>query len=183
MQTYISLLRGINVSGSKKIKMVELKALYEKLKFKEVHTFIQSGNVIFKSTKLETAIIQSIYDGLKKEWNYDVTIIIKTPNQLRKILDGNPFLENRAEDIKKLYVTFLEEAPPRKLINEIKDFKPNNEEFVFKGKEIFIFYPENMGTSKIQNNYFERKLNVGATTRNWNSLNRMYSKAIEVEAM
>ena len=173
------MLRGINVSGSKKIKMVDLKALYEKLKFKEVQTFIQSGNVIFKSNKSEADIIKTIYDGLKKKWNYDVIIILKTPDQLKKIIANNPFLKNRDEEIKKLYVTFLEKLPSKESLKAVKDFE-SNDEFVFKGKEIYVCYADRISNSKINNNFFERKLKVGATTRNWNSLNRMYNKAIEL---
>ena len=174
MQTYISMLRGINVSGSKKIKMVELKSLYEKLKFKEVQTFIQSGNVIFKSSKSETTIIKTIYDGLKKEWNYDVTIILKTPTELKNIIAKNPFLKGHDVNVKNLYFTFLESTPDKTLLTAIKDFTSNNDEFVIKGKEVYVLCPDGYGTTKLHNNFFERKLKVGATTRNWNSLNKMY---------
>ncbi len=179
MQTYISMLRGINVSGSKKIKMVELKALYEKLKFKEVQTFIQSGNVIFKSKKSEAAIIKTIYDGLKKEWNYDVTIILKTPDEIQKIISNNPYLKEQDADIKKLYVTFLEKLPTNDSLDVLKEFPSGKDQFAVIGKEIYVFYDESLSNSKIHNNFFERKLKVGATTRNWNSLNRMLKKALE----
>ena len=178
MQTYISMLRGINVSGSKKIKMVELKALYEKLKFKEVETFIQSGNVIFKSNRSESAIIKTIYDGLQAEWDYDVTIVLKTPTALQKVISNNPFQKNRHEDPKKLHVTFLAKLPDKKLCADLIGFDSNNEEFIIQNKEIYVFCPDGYGSTKLHNNFFERKLKVGATTRNWNSLNRMYHKSI-----
>ena len=179
MQTYISLLRGINVSGSKKIKMIELKALYEKLKFVDVQTYIQSGNVIFKSKKSESAIIKTIYNGLQKEWGYDVTIVLKTLEDVKKVISNNPFLKEYGDDIKKLYVTFLEKLPAKELVDQLKDFKSNNDQFIIKGTTIYVFTPDGYGTTKINNGFFEKKLKVGATTRNWNSINKMYNKAGE----
>lgn len=179
MQTYISLLRGINVSGSKKIKMEELKSLYEQLKFKEVQTYIQSGNVIFQSNKSESVIIKTIYEGLKKEWDYEVTIILKTPEALQKIIANNPFIKDRNEDVKKLHLTFLDDLPDKKLITALKDLDFKNDEFIIKKKEIYVFCPDGYGRTKLNNNFFERKMKIGATTRNWNSVNKLLEEALE----
>lgn len=180
METYIALLRGINVSGSKKIKMVELKALFEELKFKKVKTYIQSGNVIFQSKKDRDKIIKTIFNGIKKKYGYEVTIVLKTPAELKKVIASNPYAKKAADDYKKLYITFLEEAPSKENFSTIKDFKSNNDEFVLKGTVIFVFCPDGYGTTKLHNNFFEKKLKIGATSRNWNSLNKIYNLANEL---
>ena len=88
------------------------------------------------------------------------------------------FLTDRNEDIKKLHVTFLETLPDKSLVKALLDFTSNNDEFIIKDKEIYVFCPDGYGRTKINNNFFERKLKVGATTRNWNSINKLYDKAI-----
>src|SRR3989344_9460301 len=108
MNTYISLHRGINVAGQKKIKMSDLKALYEALGFKNVTTYIQSGNVIFQSTQTDiVALSQKIEEKIHKTYQFQVAVIIRTIPELKQIIDENPFVKDRHEDVTKLYITFL----------------------------------------------------------------------------
>ena len=115
---------------------------------------------------------------MKKEWDYDVTIILKTPIALKKIISKNPFLKGREKETKYFYFTFLADNPSKELLNNIKDFESKDDKFIIKGKEIYVFCPGGYGTTKLNNNFFERKLKVGATTRNWNSINNMVDNAL-----
>ncbi len=108
MHNYISLLRGINVSGKKKIKMADLKSLYESMGFEDVKTYIQSGNVVFKSKETDfDVLVDSIYNKIKDKYGFEVPITIRQSHDIENIIKTNPFLA-KAEDIKMLYVGFME---------------------------------------------------------------------------
>lgn len=172
MTTYISLLRGINVSGQKKIKMADLKKLYESLGFADVQTYIQSGNVVFKYTKTDTKqLARKITDSIRKTYSFEVPVEIRTKDDLDKIIANNPF---NAENHNKLHVMFLAEKPQNPPIAEIEKMKDKSEEFFIAGREIYLSTPNGYGKSKISNTFFEKKLGVSATTRNWKTVNALF---------
>jgi len=175
MTTYISMLRGINVSGQKKIKMEELKELYISLGFKNIQTYIQSGNVIFVSSdKIVSKLINKIERKIKKSFGFEVLVLIRTKNDLKKLIDNNPFAK---KDNSKLLVTLLSDTPLLSPIDEITKIKDDSEEFLISGKEIYLFCPNGYGKSKLSNNFFERKLKLSATTRNWKTVNKLLELA------
>src|SRR3989344_3570057 len=170
MTTYISILRGINVGGQKKIKMEELKKLYESLGFKNVRTYIQSGNVIFECLDTNLAeLIYQIEQKIKNSFGFDVIVLIKTKNEIQKLIKNNPFAK---KDPSKLHVTFLSDIKTKPPTDEINNTKDKTEEFFISGREIYLFCPNGYGISKLSNNFFERKLNTSATTRNWKTVNK-----------
>jgi uncharacterized protein (DUF1697 family) len=175
MATYVSMLRGINVGGRKRIEMVDLKELYESLDLQKVKTYIQSGNVVFQfkgSTSLElTKIIES---EIKEVFGIDLIVFIRAKNEFEKIIQNNP-LKN--EDINKLYITFLSEYPSEIPFIEIEKIKDNSEKFSINTKEIYLFCPNGYGRTKLSNNFFEKKLKVFATTRNWKTVNKLFDLA------
>lgn len=179
MQTFISILRGINVSGQKKILMADLKRLFESLHFKEIATYIQSGNVIFKSdAKIsDTQLAKKIEKAISAEYNFEVPVIIRTKEELGKIISQNPFAKEKNIDLKKLHVTFLSETPDKEKIEQIKEANFLPDRFAIKGKEIYLHIPDSYGETKLSNKFFENKLKVGATTRNWNTVNKLFEMA------
>lgn len=141
MRTYIALLRGINVSGQKKIHMADLKAHLEELGWEGIHTYIQSGNIIFKSTDGNHAqLAQKIKQKLHDKYGFDVPPLVLSP---------------RADLARKLQ-------------------EKQNEKFVHDDKVIFLYYPDGYGRTVMNNNAFEKALNVEATTRNWKIINKLY---------
>ncbi len=175
MATYISILRGINVSGQKKIRMEDLKKLYEEAGFSEVTTYIQSGNVIFKtSTGLSIpGISQKIEKAIEEKYHFNVPIIIRTDDEMHKILSSNPFLKEEGLNLEKLHVTFLEEKPEPIDIKEIRKFNFPPDVFHIIGKEVYLYCPGGYGNTKLSNTFFENKLRVKATTRNWNTVGKL----------
>ena len=168
MPTYISILRGINVSGQKKILMSDLKALYESLGFKNVVTYIQSGNVIFQFKKeTDAKLSQMIEAAISKKYQFDVPVIIRSLEEVEKIIAWNPFLNKKNTVIERLHVTFLAEIPSKEKFS----FPPD--EFIIAGKEVFLHTPNGYGNTKLSNNFFENKLKVKATTRNWKTVNKL----------
>lgn len=179
MQTFISILRGINVSGQKKILMADLKSLYENLKFKDVKTYIQSGNVVFKSDEKlsDIDLARKIEITINKKYNFHVPIIIRSKEELGKIILSNPFLKEKNLDVKKLHVTFLSQIPAKKSVESMKEINYSPDQFIISGKEIYLHIPESYGETKLSNNFFEKKLKVSATTRNWNTVNKLFEMA------
>jgi len=175
MAKYISLLRGINVGGHKKIKMDQLKTCYKSLGFKNVITYIQSGNVIFEVDESDpNKLVNLIENKIEKTFGFSVTVLIRTKSEFQKILENNPFLGERKEDISKLHVTFLSEAPIDHSLEPIEKFRDKSEELILSGKEIYIFFPKGLGRTKLSNNVMEKKLKISATTRNLKTINKLY---------
>lgn len=171
MNQYISLLRGINVSGKNKIKMAELRAMYEKLDFHTVESYIQSGNVKFESAEENTQILAIlIKEAIKQEFGYEVNILVLHSDQIHEVADHNPFLQDRTEDIKFLHATLLEKEPDDELVASISDVQSKDDEFIIKGDIIYVFTPGGYGKTKLSNAFFERKLKLSATTRNWKTV-------------
>jgi uncharacterized protein (DUF1697 family) len=177
MNTFISMLRGINVSGHNKISMADLKDLYESLDFHNVVTYVQSGNVVFDSANKDVSKLSAqIESQIQKSLNLSVSVILRDINDLKSIITGNPFIKRKKDPI-KLYVTFLQESPAPFDFNKLPALSNESEEFIIVDKEIFIFCPNGYGRTKLNNNFFEKKLNVIATTRNWNTVNALYKLA------
>ncbi len=170
MKIYIALLRGINVSGQKKIKMADLKVMFESLGFESVTTYIQSGNVVFKSGKDDPVLIgDTIKQGILKTFGYEVPVLVLTHEILTSIYQENPFLERLAnEEIeeKKMYFTLLSNVPDISAVKELTSTSYGNEEFVITQKVVYFFAAHGYGRTKLHNNFFEKKLKCSATTRN-----------------
>ncbi len=172
MKTYISILRGINVSGQKKIQMAGLKKLYEDLNFKDVTTYIQSGNVIFRvSEKIaEIALSEKIGKKIFEQYGFQVPVILRDSKEMKAVVDQNPFSGKRVIDLSKLHVTFLSKVPRKMLADSLLTFQQTIDRFIISGREIYLYCPNGYGTTKLSNTFFERKLEVTATTRNWKTV-------------
>lgn len=175
MNTYISMLRGINVAGKKRIKMDELKALYESLGFKNVKTYIQSGNVVFQcSDSNASKLVKKIGEEIKQSFGLTVTVVIRTKEEYKQVIKRNPFQD---KDLSKLHITFLSESVENPPIKRLEMAKSGMEEFDLSGKEIYLFCPNGYGRTKLTNNFFEKQLNISATTRNWRTVNALSAMA------
>lgn len=179
---YISLLRGINVSGQKKILMAGLRDLYADLGFRDVVSYIQSGNVIFKSRKSAQSCVTAIQKGIKSVYEFDVPVQIWTAEQLQMIVEQNPFLAAEPEvPLEQLYVTFLAEEPKQEHLQTLKDFDFGEDVWSLSGKVIYLKYATRYSNSKLNNNFIEKKLKVSATSRNWKTTLKLHelSNALE----
>ena len=177
MKKVIALLRGINVGGHKKIPMAELRDLLSVNDFNEVTTYIQSGNVLFntnqKDLKLVSLELQII---IKDHFGFEVPVIIKTPEEIKLILENFPF-EN--EKLEKSYFTILEDVPDPEIVEELSKIKYENEEFQFVGQCLYYFGEAGMGKAKFNHNLFERKLKMAMTTRNYRTMMKLLSLSEE----
>lgn len=176
MATYISILRGINVGGQKIIRMNDLRKLYENLGFYNIVTYVQSGNIVFtedekisETGKLE----QKISHQIEKEFGFEVPVIILSTDQLKQIINENPFTKDPDKNQAFLHVTFLSSQPADYDFKAIEAKKQNGEETAFSGNAVYLYCPNGYGKTKLTNNFIEAKLKVGATTRNWKTVNEI----------
>jgi uncharacterized protein (DUF1697 family) len=174
METIISILRGINVGGKNKIPMVELKALYEKSGFKNIATYIQSGNVVFSADKKElNSLPEKINKMIFTKYGFNVPVIVRTIDEMQSVINRNPLLKNKGIDIEKLHVTFLSDNSSNIHLEKIKEYQYLPDEYIITGREVYIYCPNGYGITKLSNTFFENKLKVTATTRNWRTVNEL----------
>jgi uncharacterized protein (DUF1697 family) len=180
MKTYIAILRGINVSGQKKIKMADLRSHLENIGSQNVQTYIQSGNIVFQDQGADNRQLElKIRKMIEEEYEFDVPVMVLDPATLVKIIANNPFDNREFEDTGKLYVTFLSEVPQEENVKKLQAIDAPGEHMVIAGKHIYFYYAIGYGKSKINNNFIESKLKVIATTRNWKTVNTLSEMANE----
>lgn len=170
MKNYIALLRGINVSGQKKIKMAELKGLLDASPLFKVSTYIQSGNVLFSADEEKSSVQALIEKRLAEAYGYHVSVLVIAAKDFRIVRDQNPYINRPGVDAKKLYVTFLWENPNPEIAQVFDRLEMPEEFFVRQGQVVYLYLPNGAGRAKLSNNFIENKLGVTATTRNWNTV-------------
>ncbi|MEM6261792.1 MAG: DUF1697 domain-containing protein [Bacteroidota bacterium] len=181
METYIALLRGINVGGQKKIKMAELREQLQVLGFTNLKTYIQSGNIVFQShTAPKAELANSIHQQIKQDYGFEVPTLVLTTTELHQIVAENSFLTRPELDPKSLHVTILASDPDPALVHELEQFDDSPGEFSIMGRRIYLCVPTGYRNTKVDNNFIERKLKVQATTRNWRTCNKLWKMAQEV---
>jgi uncharacterized protein (DUF1697 family) len=177
MPTYLAMLRGINVSGQKLIKMEQLRASFEALGFSDVKTYVQSGNVVFKSAKIsETSLTAKIAREILDDFGHSVSVLVRTPVELGAVLKS-PFAKKAGIDVGRLYVTFLSQPAPKSADEILKTLVAQSEQFHVSGREIYLHCPDGYGNTKFSNNAIEKKLSAQATTRNWRTVNALFEMA------
>lgn len=170
MKTYVMLLRGVMPTGKYRVPMADLRAALTEAGLIDVQTYIQSGNVIAKSALDAAATGRLVQDVIARDIGADIAVMTRTPRQLADILAGNPF---RGAAGAQLYFTLLAAKPAPRLLAGLQTtaFAPDRIEVV--GDTIYSLYATRYSDSKFNNNYFERKLKVDATTRNFNTMSRL----------
>jgi len=179
MNIYIALLRGINVGGQKKVPMLELRQLLSESGLKNVQTYIQSGNVVFQSSEEnKTHLENSIQNSIKKQFGFDVPVLVKTHGEIMSILKNCPFSMAKKESS---YFTLLHDGPDIELVSATsKEIYPN-EEFNIKSDCVYFYSEMGYGNAKCNNNFFERKLKVDATTRNYKTMLKLLSLLSQID--
>ncbi len=183
MPVLLSMLRGVNVGSHNRIKMDALRSLYESLKLENPQTYVQSGNVIFRTKeKNGPQLAKKIQDGIEKKFGCRPEVILRTADELRKTIAATPFAKERDLHPGKILVTFLSKEPLPEVAIRLADFKSYKEELHLKGRELYIYFPDGAGKSKLPWSQVERLLKVTGTARNWNSVTNMLAMCEEMEA-
>jgi uncharacterized protein (DUF1697 family) len=183
MAVIISMLRGVNVGGHNKVKMEALRALYESLKLRDAQTYVQSGNVIFRTDDREMARLgKRIEDGIERKFGFRPSVILRTAAEMREVVAKNPFGKRRGIEPGKLLVSFLASDPGAEAREKIRQMKCDPEELQIAGQELYIYFPNGSGRSKLSLARLEKTLKTPGTSRNWNSVTKMREMAERLEA-
>jgi uncharacterized protein (DUF1697 family) len=162
--------------------MADLKILFEKLSLQNVQTYIQSGNVIFNSVEkmTDSEIAKRIEKAIDETWNFKVPVIVFTADELKTAIENNPFVSENNMDKDKLHVTFLSEKPASEELKKIEGFDFSPDRFIIKAKQVYLYIPGSYGETKLSNKFFENRLKVTATTRNWKTVNKLLEIASSI---
>jgi uncharacterized protein (DUF1697 family) len=172
---HISLLRGINVGGHHK--------LYESLGLRRAQTYVQSGNVVFRTDARDfTRLSNRIADALEQRFAFRPGVILRTAADLRAVIAANPFASRRDLDPSKLLVQFLASEPPADARERILRIEAEPDELRMEGRELYIYYPNGMARPKVAWTVIERKLQTPCTGRNWNTVRKLLEMAESLDA-
>jgi uncharacterized protein (DUF1697 family) len=178
MITHIAFLRAVNVA-SNILKMEHLRKLLSELGFADVKTYLQSGNVLFRAGGPPAQLAAMIEKRLSEATRLPVSVIIRTPAQLQRIIAANPFAKEAGEAPKTVHVTLLAGSVPKAAVAGIGKLQSGRDRWHVEGSEIYLWCPDGYGRTKLSNAALERILGVRTTTRNWNTLKALHAMAIE----
>lgn len=182
MQTYITLLRGINVSGHHIIKMDALRSLFQLMGFENIRTYIQSGNIVYEGKNIEIAQLnRQIAQEIEKVFGYSIHVQTFTKQQFETILQGNPFVEDGEKDTAFMHVMFVNQVPSNLKLDNIYSKQRHGEEISIQNEAVYLYLPKGSGDSKWSNTFLENQLKVQATTRNWKTCQQLLSLATPAE--
>ena len=174
---FIALLRAINVGGTKKLLMADLRAMFEAAGCTDVHTYIQSGNVVFRAEDaLAERIPVLIQAEIADSKGFEVPVVTRSAAEWGDVVAGNPFLAAGA-DPAQLHVGFLAEAPSAARIAELDPDRSPSDEFEVRGREVYLHFPNGTARSKLTVDYFDRVLGTTITIRNWRTVGKLLDMA------
>jgi len=177
----ISMLRGINVGGHNIIKMDALRALYESLGMQSAQTYVQSGNVVFRTSESDAVrLAKKIQGGIEKSFTCKPEIILRSAAELADTIARNPFAKRRDIEPAKLLILFLASEPNSEARKRVLAIKAEPEELHISGREVYIYFPNGMGKTKLPWTTIEKLLGTPGTGRNWNSVTKLLEMAIKL---
>ena len=176
MTKHIAILRGINVGGHKKILMADLKTLFGNLGFKNVVTYIQSGNVAFNADNNLSPddVIRKIEHGITEHYGFDVPVILRNRAEINAIIERNPYLEPNESNIKQVFLAYLSQEPEQEGIDRLNAVDFKDDVYTILGRDMYICYGEKISVSKLSHAVIESKLKVKATIRNWKTTRKLH---------
>jgi uncharacterized protein (DUF1697 family) len=168
---HVALLRGINVGGKNKLAMKELASMFVDAGCSDVTTYIQSGNVVFRTKPAVAAsACAKVESAIRERYGYDVPIVVRTADALARAIRGNPYLAEAAGSTDALHLVFLREAPTPECVAKLDPARSAGDEFVVRDGEIYLRLPNGVGKSKLTNAYFDKTLATISTLRNWRTV-------------
>ena len=176
MTTYVALLRGINVGGRAAVRMEDLRALAGALGHAEVRTHIRSGNLLFRSAAGPADLARGLEERIAADLGLRVAVLLRSREDLAAAVSGNPFLPGGA-DPQRLHVTFLAGPAEAGRLATIQAERYLPDEFRALGREVYVHCPGGYGETRLSNTFFEARLGLAATTRNWNTVCRLLALA------
>ncbi len=178
MKTYIALLRGINVSGHKKVPMADLRSMLRKMGFQDISTYIQSGNVVFSSDESNSHTLEKqIKQRIQGTFGFEVPVLVKSIAEFKKIIQQNPFTEAESLEKNQVYFVLLRDRPLQERVAVFQKEEFKNEKFEVTEGCVYLLCQNGYGRAKLNNNLVEQKLKVEATTRNYRTMAKLLEMA------
>lgn len=181
MPVIIAMLRAVNV-GKRQIKMEDLRTLCTSLKFRDPQTYVQSGNIVFSTDQNDlTKVAKCLEDAIEKKYGFRSEAILRTPAELREVIAKNPFAEREGIEPSKLLVTFHVHDPGKAARDQVLAIQADTEELHFIGRELYIYFPNGMGRTKLPLAKMQKIVKTLGTARNWNSVTNLLEMAEKLE--
>ncbi|MGH9515146.1 MAG: DUF1697 domain-containing protein [Terriglobales bacterium] len=182
MPVFIALLRGINIGPHKRMKMEKLRACCEEIGFEGVKTYIQSGNVVFKAPKLSPArLSKKLGECIVKDFGFSCEVILRRREEMKSIIDHNPFTKERGIDLSRLHVVFLSKPAATTALKKLQELTLTPDRTHSSGKEIYFYFPNGVSGSSLWKHPLDRVTGVAGTMRNWKTVTTLHQMATEVE--
>lgn len=176
------MLRGVNVGGHNRIKMEELRALCGSLGLLDVQTYVQSGNVVFRTKERSLApLAKRIEDGIQRKFGFRPGVLLRTTSEMRAAIAKNPFANRQGIDPARFLVTFLHAEPDAECRGNALAIKTFPEELRIDGSEVYIYFPNGMARPKMSWPRIEKALKTWGTGRNWNTVMKLLEMAEALE--
>ena len=177
MNSWIALLRGVNVTGRNMISMEVLRDICVTLKLRNPRTYIQSGNVVFRSPETDPAKLATrLESAIEKRCGFRPSVMVRTAAEMRDVVARNPFADRKDLDPAKLVVFFMAMQPNPEVSQKVTAISVGSEEIRADGRELYIYFPDGQGRSKLPPT-LDRTLKLPATARNWNTVNKLLDLA------
>jgi uncharacterized protein (DUF1697 family) len=176
------MLRGVNLASHNRMKMDALRALYESLGLRDPQTYVQSGNVVFRTAERNMAALSKrIGKGIEQTFDIRSDVILRTTAEMRDVIARNPFANRTDIEPAKLLVTFLATDPGPEAREKVRAIKADPEELHIDGRELYIYFPNGQARPKLSYAAVERALKTSGTGRNWNSVTKLLAMAEQME--
>jgi uncharacterized protein (DUF1697 family) len=170
---YVALLRAVNVGGRNRVAMPRLRTVFEALGHERVSTYVQSGNVVFRSpSRGSTAVRAELERAVAAELGLQVVVIVRTAAELDAVVDGNPFRRSRGGE-QQLHVAFLADRPNRASVARLDPRRSPPDDFAVVDRQVYLRCPNGMGRTKLTSDYLERQLGTSATVRSWRTVTEL----------
>lgn len=178
ISTFVALLRGINLSGHKIVKMDQLRNTLKDMGLENVQTYIQSGNVVFQARgEAAEHLAKKIEDRVVRQFGFPVPVLVKTAEEVGEIVKNNRLAREKGIDVSKLHVTFLSCTPDKSALKMLDAISMSPDRFHCSGSAIYLYCPNGYHAAKLTNNVLAKILKTGATTRNWKTVNTLWEMA------
>lgn len=182
MAVLVSMLRGVNVGSHNRLKMDDLRNLYESLGLRGVQTLVQSGNVVFKTQGRDLSKLATrIEAGIESGFGIHTNVLLRNAAELREAIAANPFATRKGIEPGKLLVTFLAREPGPEAREKLLAVKIEPEELRIQGREIYIYFPNGMAAAKLPSGFIDRAIKMPCTGRNWNTVTKLLEMAAALE--
>jgi uncharacterized protein (DUF1697 family) len=183
MPVIVSMLRAVNLAAHNRIKMEALRALYESLGLRDVETYVQSGNIVFRTDKRDLGrLAKRIEDALERSFGFRSNVILRDASGLRDVIAKNPVAGRDGVEPGKFLVLFLAGQPSAEAREKVRQMKPDPEELWIEDREVYIHFPNGSGRSKLSWTAIEKTLKTPGTARNWNTVTKLLEMAERLEA-